>query len=77
MMTMRETLEQALNIPPGETVHRLQESGLAIADQDTMAQAIHDVYCGIMADHSHPNEKDQEQARSLLAAIQKHAAAQA
>jgi hypothetical protein len=72
-MTMRDALEQALNIPQGETMHRLQESGLAIASEDTMAQAIHDVYCGIMADHSHPNEKDREQARSMLAALQKYA----
>ena len=27
------------------------------------------VYCGIMADHDHPNEKDQDQARQLIAAI--------
>jgi hypothetical protein len=72
---MVEALEQALNIPKGETVHRLQESGLALANQDTMAQAIHDVYCGIMADHSHPNEKDNEQARSIIEALQKRVAA--
>ena len=46
-MTMRDALEQALNMPQGETVRRLTESGLAIANEDTMAQAIHDVYCGI------------------------------
>ena len=74
-MSMREALEQALNIPQGETVHRLQESGLAVANEDTMAQAIHDVYCGIMADHSHPSEKDHAQARSMIEALQKHAAA--
>jgi hypothetical protein len=72
-MTMRDALEQALNMPQGETMHRLQESGMAIASEDTMAQAIHDVYCGIMADHSHPSEKDREQARSMLAALQKYA----
>lgn len=70
-MSMRDTLEQALNMPQGETVHRLQEAGLAIASEDTMAQAIHDVYCGIMADHSHPNDKDHDQARSMIAALQK------
>jgi hypothetical protein len=72
-MSMRETLEQALKIPQGETVHRLQEAGLAIASEDTMAQAIHDVYCGVMADHSHPSEKDREQARAMIAALQKAA----
>ena len=76
-MSMRDALEQALNIPPGETVHRLQASGLAIADQDTMAQAIHDVYCGIVADHSHPNDKDRDQARSLIEALQKQAQGEA
>ena len=76
-MSMVEALEQALNIPQGETVHRLQESGLAVANQDTMAQAIHDVYCGIMADHSHPNEKDHDQARSMIDALQKRAASEA
>ena len=73
-MSMRDALEQALNIPQGETVHRLQAAGLAIASEDTMARAIHDVYCGVMADHSHPNEKDHEQARSMIAALQKVAA---
>jgi hypothetical protein len=34
-----------------------------------MTAAIHNVYCGIMADHEHPNEKDREQARQLIAAI--------
>lgn len=74
-MSMRDALEQALNIPQGETVHRLQAAGLAIANEDTMAQAIHNVYCGIMADHSHPNEKDHDQARSMIEALQKVAAA--
>jgi hypothetical protein len=73
-MSMRDALEQALDIPQGETVHRLQAAGLAIASEDTMAQAIHDVYCGVMADHSHPNDKDHEQARSMIAALQKVAA---
>jgi len=75
-MTMRDALEQALNIPRGETVHRLRESGLAVANEDTMAQAIHDVYCGIMADHSHPSDKDREQARSMIEALQKHGMAE-
>lgn len=71
-MTMRDTLEQALRMPEGETVHRLQEAGIAIATIDSMATAIHDVYCGITADHSHPNQKDRDQARAMLEALQKH-----
>jgi hypothetical protein len=71
-MTMRDTLEQALRMPPGETVHRLREAGIAVATLDSMASAIHDVYCGITADHSHPNDKDRDQARAMLEALQKH-----
>lgn len=71
-MTMRDTLEQALRMPEGETAHRLQEAGIAIATIDSMATAIHDVYCGITADHSHPNDKDRDQARALLASLQKN-----
>jgi hypothetical protein len=73
-MTMRDALEQALNIPPGETMRRLKENGLAVTNEDTMAQAIHDVYCGVMADHSHPNDKDRLQARAMIDALQKHTA---
>jgi len=38
-----------------------------------MAQAIHDVHCGVMADHSHPNDKDRAQARSTIDALRKAA----
>ena len=34
----------------------LNDQGMWIVDEDTMSQAIHDVYCGIMADHTHPND---------------------
>ena len=65
-----------MHLPPGsDTVKRIHEFGLAVADEDTMSRAIHDVYCGIMADHSHPNEKDRAQARQLIEALQKHATA--
>lgn len=74
MTTMREALERAMGRQPDSaTVQQLQEGGLAMLDVGTMSQAIHDVYCGIMADHTHPNEKDQEQARAMIAAIQKQA----
>lgn len=72
MTTMLEALERAMGRKPDtDTVQRLQEGGLAMLDEGTVSQAIHDVYCGIMADHSHPNEKDKEQARAMIAAIQK------
>jgi hypothetical protein len=77
-MTMRQALVDAMRLPgDSEAVQRLHQSGLAIADEDTMSRAIHDVYCGIMADHDHPNEKDRAQARAMLEAIQKHAGSQA
>ena len=74
-MTMREALEQALHLPEGETMRRLHQNGLALTNEDTMAQAIHDVYCGIMADHEHPNDKDRDQARAMIDALQKQAPA--
>ncbi len=70
--TMRAALDQAMhNAGGGDTVKQLADSGLAVSDVDTMTQAIHDVYCGITADHEHPNEKDREQARAMIAALQK------
>ncbi|HEU4918316.1 MAG TPA: hypothetical protein VFT20_01170 [Candidatus Limnocylindrales bacterium] len=71
-MTMRQALVDALHLPDdSDTVKRIHARGLAITDEDTMSQAIHDVYCGIVADHQHPNEKDREQARAMIAALQK------
>ena len=75
MATMHEALEQAMgnHFEPG-TVERIHQSGMAIAHEDTMSQAIHDVYCGIMADHTHPNEKDRAQARAMIEALQRASA---
>ena len=36
-----------------------------------MSQAIHDVYCGIMADQAEPNQKDLDQAQSMIDALRK------
>jgi hypothetical protein len=70
-MTMRQALERAMGREPDPgTMQRLQEGGLALLNEDTMSKAVHDVYCGIVADHEHPNEKDHEQARALIAALQ-------
>jgi hypothetical protein len=71
MSTMREALTTAMRGPSDEDLGRqLQKVGLAIADEDSMSRAVHDVYCGLMADHTHPSEKDRAQARQLLAALQ-------
>jgi hypothetical protein len=76
-MTMRDALVQAMHLPSdSETFRQLHENGLAVADEDTMSRAIHDVYCGITADHDHPNEKDHAQARAMIDALQKAAGPQ-
>jgi hypothetical protein len=73
-MSMRESLVEAMHLPPdSDTVEWLHRRGVALANQETMSQAIHDVYCGATADHDHPNEKDHDQARALIAAMQRHA----
>jgi alpha-D-ribose 1-methylphosphonate 5-triphosphate diphosphatase PhnM len=73
-MTMQQSLLDAMHLPE-DSVRRIHERGVAVADVDTMSQAIHDVYCGIMADHDHPNEKDRQQAQAMIDALQKAAAA--
>jgi hypothetical protein len=69
-MTMRKALDEAMH---HETVDgamdALGERGMSIVDEDTMTQAVHDVFCGIMADHAHPSDKDRDQARQLIAAV--------
>ena len=69
-MTTRDALDAAMqreNVDDAMSV--LLEREVWLADVDSMTQAIHQVYCGIMADHEQPNEKDREQARQLIAAI--------
>ena len=74
-MTRRDALERAMGHSPDEgTVQQLQQGGLAVVNEDTVSQAIHDVYCGIVADHQHPSEKDKEQARALIASLNKQLA---
>ena len=71
-MTMKETLLEAMHVPSdSETARWMSDRGVAVTDVDTMSQAIHDVYCGITADHDHPNDKDHQQAQALIAALQK------
>jgi hypothetical protein len=73
-MTMKETLLEAMHVPSdSDTARWMSERGVAVTDVDTMSRAIHDVYCGITADHQHPNEKDHQQAQALIAALQKQA----
>ena len=70
MTTMRESLERAMRRPDDAAIFQtLGEDGYVVADQDSMSRAIHDVFCGINADHEHPNEKDQNQARAIIDAM--------
>ena len=73
-MTMREALDHAMGRDNADAaMAALQAQGAAIVTVDTMSQAIHDVYCGIMADHDHPSDKDREQARQMVEALSKTA----
>lgn len=77
MTSISDSLAKAMRLTEDSgTVQRLHDGGLAIADEGTMSQAIHDVYCGIVADHQHPNDKDREQARALMEAMQRIASSQ-
>ena len=77
MTTMRDALESAMHhANPEDAMNALTAQGYAVASQDTMSQAIHDVYCGIAADHQHPSDKDREQARAMIDALQKISASQ-
>ena len=72
-MSTRESLLEAMRLSTeSDTARWMLERGVALADEETMSQAIHDVYCGITADHDHPNDKDHQQARVLITALQKH-----
>jgi hypothetical protein len=69
-MTTRDALDEAMQQPTtDEAMKVLIARQVWMADEDTLTQAIHHVYCGIMADHQQPNEKDRDQARQLIAAI--------
>jgi hypothetical protein len=75
-MSMHEALTRAMRLPDSDdSVRHLHEGGLAIANVDTMSRAIHDVYCGITADHEGPNAKDRAQAEAMIGALQKSAEA--
>ena len=69
-MTVQAALEEAMHHEtPAGVMNALVQQGVWMADEDSMTAAIHNVYCGIMADHAQPNDKDRDQARQLIAAI--------
>jgi hypothetical protein len=74
-MSNLESLLESMELSSDSDVGRwMLERGVALADEETMSQAIHDVYCGIAADHAEPNEKDHVQALAMIAALQKQVA---
>jgi hypothetical protein len=71
-MSTLEALLQAMHLPSDSDLPAwMLERGVALADEETMSQAIHEVYCGIAADHPTPNEKDHAQALAMIGALQK------
>ena len=51
-MTTRDAMDDAMHRESVDDAMRsLLERGVWMADTDAMTQAIHRVYCGIMADH--------------------------
>ena len=71
MSDLESLLDQMHLGADSETARWMRGRGVALADEETMAQAIHEVYCGIAADHDQPNEKDHQQALAMIAAIQR------
>ena len=72
-MSVQTACEKAMpHETPSGVMNSLIQQGVWMADEDTMTAAIHNVYCGIMADHAQPNEKDRDQARQMIAAIGQH-----
>jgi hypothetical protein len=70
-----ESLLEAMHLSSdSDLAHWMLDRGVALADEETMSQAIHDVYCGIAADHAEPNEKDHAQALAMISALQKQVA---
>ena len=69
-MTTRDALLEAMRLPAdSDTARWMQERGIALADEETLSQALHAVYCGTAADHAHPTEKDHAQALLIIAAL--------
>lgn len=69
-MTTRDALGAAMQSGTvDDAMGVLIEREVWLTDADTLSQAIHSVYCGLMADHDGPSDKDREQARQLIAAI--------
>jgi len=74
-MSTLENLLDAMHLPgDSDLAGWMLDRGVALADEETMSQAIHEVYCGIAADHAEPNAKDHAQALAMIAVLQKQIA---
>jgi hypothetical protein len=74
MSTLETLWEQMQLSSDSQLAQWMLDRGVALADEETMSQAIHAVYCGIAADHDEPNAKDHAQALAMIAALQKQMA---
>jgi hypothetical protein len=73
--TMHDALMGAMHLSSeAEIIRHMSGHGYPIASIDTMSRAIHDVYCGIMADHSEPSEKDRQQAQLMVDSLSSQSA---
>ena len=71
MTTLDSLLEAMRTTPDSEMGAWMVARGIALADEETLSQAIHEVYCGIAADHPTPNAKDHAQALALISSMRR------
>lgn len=75
-MTMRDAPERAMGPAADDPASRLRAEGLAVVSEEDLCRVLHEVFCGQLADHQSPNDKDREEARALFSALQMTAADQ-
>ena len=71
MSNLDSLLSALRTTPDSELGAWMLQRGVALADEETLSQALHDVYCGIAADHPTPNEKDHAQALALISSLRR------
>ena len=71
-MSSLDSLLQAMRTTPDSELGAwMLKRSVALADEETLSQALHEVYCGIAADHPTPNEKDHAQALALISSMRR------
>jgi hypothetical protein len=71
MSTLESLLQAMRSTPDSELGAWMVERGVALADEETLSQALHDAYCGMAADHPTPNQKDHAQALALISSMRR------